>query len=406
MRARSSKSNKDPLKLKNSWPRIGILGGGQLARMLVEASHELGMDVRVFCESDTEPAPQVTPRFYIGSIKDKSNKDLLSFFEKVDLVTFESEFVSVEVIEDLLKENPSLASRLNFFPKLAVMRELQDRKSQKQFLRDHKLPTSEDLEPLVLEAKGPWTPLVLKKRQGGYDGYGTFIFKQRASLEKWMAKQLRDVSLSRRDFIQKNFIVEKWIPFCRELAFSMARDRSGQTVTLPLVETHQLQSRCDWVCGPVQHPRFRSLERKIKSALEDLDYVGIIAFELFDTGKDLLINEVAPRVHNSAHHSQESMVLSQFDLHLLCSTEHGLPSESRLRGSFAMLNLLGTCPTQIPAARAQLTGKLHWYGKTEARPGRKMGHINYISQSKINIKSLLKERQLHLPHQMEKPSES
>jgi 5-(carboxyamino)imidazole ribonucleotide synthase len=404
MRALPPKSNKDSRKvsdssLNNSERRIGILGGGQLARMLVEASHNLGLPTKVFCESKNEPAYQATANHYLGSLS--SEKDLLKFFENVDEITFESEFISVEKIENILKENPLLAARLTFFPKLEVMRQLQDRKLQKKFLKDHHLPTSEDLESIALDSKSAWIPLVLKKRFGGYDGHGTFIFQSRNALESWLQKQLEISCLTRAEFIYENFIVEKWIPFRRELAFSIARDQSGQTLILPLVETHQIQSRCDWVLGPVQHSKWRGLSTKVRAALESIDYVGLATFELFDTGKNLLINEVAPRVHNSAHHSQESLVLSQFDLHLLCSMEKSLPSECRIRGHFAMLNLLGTSPAHLLKARAKLTGKLHWYGKEQSRPGRKMGHINYVSPSKINIKSLLKERQKYLPHEIE-----
>lgn len=389
--------------MRNSPVRIGILGGGQLARMLTQAAHQLGLETWVLCESKMEPAAQVTSNFELGSLK--SDQELLRFLEKVDRVTFESEFVAVEILERILKDNPTLQSKLTFFPDLSVMKLLQDRKTQKQFLVDHKLPTSPNTENVALDPNAHWTPLVLKKRMGGYDGYGTFIFKKRDRFELWLQNELKTTALSRSDFIKKNFISEKWIPFRRELAFSIARDRRGNTITLPLVETHQKQSRCDWVIGPVQHPHFRTLEKKIRSALKAIDYVGIIAFELFDTGKELLINEVAPRVHNSAHHSQESMTMSQFALHLLCGTNEGLPSKVALQGPFAMLNLLGTSPEKLATARSQITGKIHWYGKTEARPGRKMGHINYLSKSKINIKRLLKERENHLPHQMEKKSE-
>jgi 5-(carboxyamino)imidazole ribonucleotide synthase len=389
--------------LRNSPVRIGILGGGQLARMLTQSSHQLGLETWIFCESKIEPAAQVTSNFQIGSLK--SDEEIIRFLESVDRVTFESEFVPVEILERIMKENSALQSRLTFFPHLNAMKLLQDRKTQKQFLMDHKLPTSENTEALALDSIEPWSPLVLKKRMGGYDGYGTFIFKRRDQFEVWLKGELKGTTLSRSDFIKKNFIAEKWIPFRRELAFSIARDGLGRTVTLPLVETHQTQSRCDWVIGPVRHPRFRALEKKIRTALKAINYVGIIAFELFDTGKDLLINEVAPRVHNSAHHSQESMTLSQFDLHLLCGTNEGLPAKVTLRSPFAMLNLLGTSPEKLSSARSQITGKIHWYGKTEARPGRKMGHINYLAESKINIKSLIKEREKHLPHQMEKQSE-
>jgi len=165
-----------------------------------------------------------------------------------------------------------------------------------------------------------------------------------------------------------------------------------QIVQLPLVESVQTQSQCDWVVGPLKHQRAKALFQKIERYLRNLDYIGAISFELFDTGLELLVNEVAPRVHNSAHYSMDALRQSQFRLHLLAGLGEKLPAAELLSPAFCMVNLVGKSH-ELPEVPYNIQGQLHWYGKNDNRPGRKMGHVNYVgTNSKNLLKIALSER--------------
>lgn len=388
----------DPRNSTSQRKKLGILGGGQLARMLAESAHRLGIEIHILSENASDPAAQVARNWHQGS--PHSLSDLAEFFRKVDLVTFESEFIDAGKIREALRK--AKTPDLPFFPKLELIEKLQDRRDQKNLLVAAGLPTSVHLHSTArdehLEFFNQHKKVVYKKRRGGYDGYGTFIVKSSKELETFLAAQ----NLS-------DFIVEKFIPFKRELAIVFARNAEGKITSMPLVETFQTQSRCDWVMGPLEHKGLGKLEKRIRTWLGKLDYVGVIAFELFESAKgELMVNEIAPRVHNSAHYSQDALTFSQFDLHLFSGLGFGLPRDLQLRGkSFVMLNLLGTEPSCLIRA-SLISGSLHWYGKLDSRPGRKMGHLNYISQ--VSGASLLKiankERLLYFPHQLEKEKSS
>jgi 5-(carboxyamino)imidazole ribonucleotide synthase len=255
------------------------------------------------------------------------------------------------------------------------MGQLQDRLSQKLLLAKYNLESTDslvvnsadELEAALTKFSGS---LVLKQRRFGYDGYGTYIFKNKKSFE-W--QKLADKN-------QHGFIAEPLIKFKRELAIQIARNANGEFTILPLVETLQKDSRCFWVKGPVTHPGLNPLLSKIRKFLNAIDYCGLIAFELFDCGKKLLINEIAPRVHNSGHHSLNSHSQDQFSLHLKAVLNLPLVPAKAYSKGFAMLNLLGETSNR-PSWNVRTPIHLHWYGKTENRPGRKMGHINALSSS-------------------------
>ena len=159
-----------------------------------------------------------------------------------------------------------------------------------------------------------------------------------------------------------------------------ARNRRGEIAYLPLVESRQEQARCLWVKGPIKLAKMENLKKRISRFLNRVGYEGIIAFELFDSRNELIINELAPRVHNSGHYSLDALSEDQFTLHLKAIVNARLRSPHPLGKGFAMLNLLGeksiTPRWQLPAEI-----KLHWYGKKDNRPGRKMGHINVVGSS-------------------------
>jgi 5-(carboxyamino)imidazole ribonucleotide synthase len=368
---------------KTKQVKIGFLGDGQLARMMVLEAHRLGLEPHVLTENPHSPAAQTTCQAYFGKLQDI--KALQAFAEKVDYLTFESEFVPASALS-ALESLPAV----KVFPKISTMKTLQNRLSQKQMLEKFKIPTApffpvidpSDLEPLWQAFDGPF---VIKKNFGGYDGYGTFFARKISDL-KDLAETLKPEA--------QGYLAEKMIPFQRELAAILIRSQKGQTLALPLVETKQLDGKCDWVQGPIRHARWPALSKKLFRMMKALDYVGCLGVEMFDEGPRLWINELAPRVHNSGHYSQDALLESQFSLHLLAGLGAKLPPIHVLSPHFVMANLIGG---DGEGRQGILSGKLHLYGKIEARPGRKMGHINYLGAKGSNLLSLaLKERKKFL----------
>ena len=160
----------------------------------------------------------------------------------------------------------------------------------------------------------------------------------------------------------------------------IARSRTGDIEIFPWVESHQENSRCLWVKGPVKINGQASIEKKLRALVEDLKYVGILGVEFFDTGKELIVNELAPRVHNSAHYSLDALDEDQFTTHIKCVLGMKLSSPKLLAKGFAMYNLLGT-HERSPKWELPQDVNLHWYGKADNRPGRKMGHFTILSST-------------------------
>ncbi len=347
--------------------KVGLLGGGQLARMLALKGHEMGLEVSVLSPSAQDPAAQVCGRWQQGD--SARPEDLKQFLQQVDVATFESEFVRASSLNSL---SPSLRRKLS--PKPELMIQLQDRLSQKNLLLQHKLPTAPFESPQSREQAAEALKefggrMILKKRLFGYDGYGTFAIKKARDLQSIPAPVFSDPGL----------IAESWVPFDRELALLSVRNVRGQVQHFPLVESHQVDKRCLWVRGPMPPKRpqaLQSLKRGIARFLDSIDYVGVMAFELFEVQGSLMINEIAPRVHNSAHYSLNALTLDQFSAHWRALLNWELNRPQSLYPGFAMLNLLGQS-RQAPSWKPLPQDiSLHWYGKTENRPGRKMGHIN------------------------------
>ena len=336
-----------------------------MARMMILEGHRLGLEMHVLCSSATEPAAQVTSHVHIGSIDDLAC--LKGFLNSVDAVTFESEFVNTNTVKACLPQG------LHFFPNLNAIESIQDRSTQKALLDQFKIPTApwmnvdsfEDLKSASQQFKNGY---VLKKRRFGYDGNGTFVIKKLSSEHQ---KLIQDSNAG--------FIAEELIAFKSELAVVVAAAKK-QTHFLPLVETKQVDSRCLWVKGPVKNRHFNALIKPILKMLRALDYQGVLAFELFETSKGLLVNELAPRVHNSGHYSQDALAMSQFELHLRAGLMAELPKVRPLAKGFAMYNLLGEGNSTIKLSSKPLGG-LHWYGKDLNKLGRKLGHINTLGDS-------------------------
>ena len=375
---------------------IGVLGGGQLSKLLLLRALDYGWPLYVLSPSNKDPAAQNNPYWIKGD--PHKLKDLKNFFKKVDVVTFESEFFSASPIKKALKglKKPEIA------PSLKALFAIQNRVRQKQLLESYKLSSAKWLKLKNTTQKtlfNLWDkmegPFVLKSCTGGYDGYGVFIVKKKS--------QIKGLKLPK-----VNFIAEPFIPFKRELALLVARNKNNQIVFFPLVQSFQKNSRCLWVKGPVKHKKIRTLKLKIKHFLKGINYQGLMAFELFDTGAELLINELAPRVHNTGHYSLNALSEDQFTIHLKAILNKNLTKNLCLKQNFAMLNLLGEGYKKPSLYKKKKKIYLkeflniavsknmffYWYGKADSRKGRKMGHLNQLNPSADKaLKELLKARQ-------------
>ena len=309
--------------------KIGYLGGGQLAQMLVQSALKMGLDAHVLSSNRKDPGARVCGFWQKGNLE--SQKDLESFLKKTDVTGFESEFLNASLLTKARKN-----TKARIFPSPELMGLLQDRKSQKKLLDEHRLNTAlwipadsnKDMENFI---RLHGYPMVFKKRFFGYDGYGTFIVKNKPELARFLKQHWK----------KNSFIMEKFIPFKKEYAIIVARSQDGSFTHLPFVETFQKQSRCDWVKGPIKVKNGKTIIIKLKTFLKKLHYAGVMGVELFLTDRGSVINEIAPRVHNTGHYSLDTEGPSQFDLHNMCLLGLKLPKEIKIKQGFAMVNLIG-----------------------------------------------------------------
>ncbi|MDQ3705957.1 MAG: 5-(carboxyamino)imidazole ribonucleotide synthase [Chloroflexota bacterium] len=338
---------------------IGVLGGGQLGRMLALAGYPLGLRFRCLDPSPDACAGHVAEHL-AGGYEDPAM--LERFAEGLDVVTYEFENVPVETAR-------LLSRRVAVYPPPTALEAAQDRLTEKSFFRQHGIPTPPFLpvgtrEELRKALRTLGTPAVLKTRRFGYDGKGQAVIESTADAETAWA------SLG-----GKPLILEGFMPFDRELSILAVRARDGEMAFYPLVENHHRGGILRLSIAPapnVSNAMQATAEGYARRVMEALDYVGVLAIELFEVGGELLANEMAPRVHNSGHWTIEAAETSQFENHLRAIT--GLPIGSTAsRGYSAMLNIIGDFPDIEEVLRVPNT-HLHLYGK-EPRPGRKIGHV-------------------------------
>ncbi len=391
---------------------IGIVGGGQLALMLAEAAADLGIAVHLQCPSMAEPAARHAASVLEAPLDDvAATRDLAS---RCGAISFENEWVSLDALAPLVAEG------VNFLPRLDSLAPLLDKRSQRQLLDRLNLPSprwcgleavleppappEESPAPLPQQASPFWEsgrpyqpadpspapapprptlpsgfqfPVMAKASRGGYDGKGTLPIADQGALEGL---------LERVD--PADWILEERVVFERELAIVACRDREGNVVCFPLVETSQHGQVCDWVVfpAPVNHG-VDALARNIAaSLLTALDYVGVMAVELFLGPAGLHVNEIAPRTHNSGHLTIEACRCSQFSqqVRVVAGLPMGRPDP--LVPGALMVNLLGpdqVVPTdeeerRLASLAALPDAHLHWYGKTSRTPGRKLGHLTLL----------------------------
>ena len=353
-------------------PAVGMVGGGQLARMTAAAAVGLGATFRVLAESPTESAALVSHNVAIGS--HSSLPDISAFATKCDVITFDHEHVPAPVLVALESEGVLVR------PGSAALRYTQDKLAMRDKLSALGVPCPRyapvsSVADVVKFADGSW-PVVLKAVSGGYDGKGVWICKGAAEVEEVVA---HGVAL----------LAEEFVPFRRELAGLVARSPSGQGAAYPVVQTVQVDGICREVIAPApglsQDAAVEAEAMALRIAVE-LGVTGLLAVELFETRSGaLLVNELAMRPHNSGHWTIEGARTSQFEQHLRAVLDLPLGScaPPASPGQFTvMANLLGgTDPDvfdrYIHVMAADPAVKVHFYGK-EVRPGRKIGHVTIV----------------------------
>ncbi|MBB6256135.1 5-(carboxyamino)imidazole ribonucleotide synthase [Xanthomonas arboricola] len=347
---------------------VGILGGGQLARMLVLAGAPLGLRFAVFDPATDACAGQVAP-LQAGAFDDTAA--LAAFAAHVDVITFDFENVPAAGAQQL-------AAQVPVFPSAAALAVAQDRLSEKTLFRELGIPVPEfaaidDRAGLDAALARIGTPCVLKTRRFGYDGKGQFRIKTLADADAaWdaLGAQAAKVGL----------IVEAFVPFEREVSVVAVRGRDGEFCAWPLTENWHVDGVLSASLAParVDAGVQAAAETHARAVAERLDYVGVFALELFVRDGQLLANEMAPRVHNSGHWTIEGAETSQFENHVRAVL--GLPlGSTAMRGHACMLNWLGAMP-DATAFLAVPGGHWHDYGK-QSREGRKVGHATLRAET-------------------------
>jgi 5-(carboxyamino)imidazole ribonucleotide synthase len=360
--------------------KIGIIGAGQLGRMLALSGYPLGLRFVFLDQSEDAPGAQVG-RIIQGAFDDKTQLEKLA--REVDIITFDVENVPVNAVANIAAQKP-------FLPPVGALGASQDRLTEKTLFRELRIPTPEfmavdgiaDLHHAVEEIG---LPGVLKTRRLGYDGRGQFYLRKREDIDVAWAT-LGTVPL----------IYEAFVPFDREISIIGARSTEGETKFYPIsANTHASGILRHSIAPFVNAKLQKQAETYLKRVLKHLDYAGILTIEFFVKRGQLIANEMAPRVHNSGHWTIEGAATSQFENHIRAIL--GLPlGDTHALGHSAMINFIGTIPA--PAEVLHIAGlHYHSYGK-EPRPNRKLGHctINLPTRTARDnaLKKVLKLRTL------------
>ena len=345
--------------------RVGVLGGGQLGRMLAIAGYQLGVEFRFFDPNSGAPVGQIG-ELIAADYGDQ--KALARFLEAVDVVTYEFESIPLSTIR-------FVAERVKVFPPVAALETAQDRLLEKTLFQELGIPTPpfapvDSLEDLQSAAARIGFPAVLKTRRMGYDGKGQVVIRDSSSVEKaW--KKLGGSRL----------LLERYVSFQHELSVIGVRDQAGREVFYPPIENLHREGvlRRSIAPAPEATREIAALAMDYSRRLMDrLEYVGVLALELFSVDGELLANEMAPRVHNSGHWTIEGAETSQFENHLRAILSLPLGATT-LRGRSVMLNILGHIPP-VESVLAVEGAHLHLYGKAPTEK-RKVGHVTLVARS-------------------------
>ena len=353
--------------------KIGIIGGGQLGKMILNDTNKWSLNISIIDSNKNSPCKNLCNGFYVGDLLDYET--VFNFGRQCDLITYEIEHINTQALFDLEKEG------IIVYPKPETLKIIQDKNSQKEFYKRNELPTADfsfyknlnDLKIGINEGKVEF-PCVWKKTKFGYDGFGVKILNS--------VKDLNDIS-------ESEMIIEKLIPFEKEIAVIVARNSNGKIKNFEVVEMefNEISNQVEFVISP------SNLSKEIKNeaikiaieTAEKFNLIGLLAVEMFLTkNNQILINEVAPRPHNSGHYTLDACNTSQFEQHIRAILGLELGDVSQ-KGNAIMLNLVGeensfgkVIYSNLDDALNDDSSYVHIYGKEVTRPNRKMGHITII----------------------------
>ena len=360
--------------------RVGVIGGGQLARMMIEPALAMGLDIKVFAENEGSSAAMAATQ-----IGDYTNvAEVREFAKTVDVITFDHEHVPLNVLVALEAEGVSVQ------PPSKALKFAQNKLHMRSRLTELGLPmpawaeikTADELDAFIAENGGV---AILKTPIGGYDGKGVAVVRNSSDAAEWLANI---------DDFGGSLLAEQKVDFVRELAQLVARRPSGELAHWPLVQTVQRDGVCSEVLVPAPNASEEKLNRAAaiaETVANGLGVSGVLAVEMFETADgQFFINELAMRPHNSGHFSIEGSVTSQFEQHLRAVLDLPLGSTDSVAAHSVMVNLLGVndvndfVSTYPKALAAHPAAKFHTYGKS-ARKGRKMGHITVIGNDEAQV---------------------
>ncbi|CAD7701005.1 unnamed protein product [Ostreobium quekettii] len=367
---------------------VGVLGGGQLGRMLALEAARMGIQIRFLDPTENAPAA-VAAEQLVGSFQDRDK--ILEFAQGCDVVTVEIEHVNTAALEEVQSE-----LGVSVHPSPETLRIIQDKFAQKQHLMQHGIPVVQCMEINDLSdlhnacAKG--YPVMLKARRLAYDGRGNYIIGGASQL---------DEAVGALGGFEAGLYAEQWVPFAKELAVMVARTRDGRVLPFPVVETIHRESICFVTEAPADVPREVADEARdvAERAVGCLDGAGVFGVELFWVASGgVIVNEIAPRPHNSGHYTMDGCRTSQFEQHLRAVLGWQLGDPGMGAGCAVMYNLLGEAEGEEGLARARralatargLPGAVaHWYGKEGITKRRKIGHINIVGESREAVREQL-----------------
>lgn len=355
---------------------VGIVGGGQLGKMLIQSAIDYNVPIHILDPSEQAPCRHLSHQFVKGALTDF--EAVYNFGQACDVLTIEIEHVNTDALAKLKEEGKEV------YPSPDIISMIQDKRSQKMFLREHHFPTA----PFILVngraeilSNIPDFPVVFKTGKGGYDGKGVFVLERVEDVEK-----LPEIP----------GLLETYIPFEKELAVIVCRNVSGAIKIYPVVEMvfHPEYNLVEYLFSPaeISGDAVRIIEELAKDLVATLEYVGVLAIELFLSSEgEILINEMAPRPHNSGHHTIRSCPTSQFEQHIRAILDLPL-GDTRLLSPAAMVNILGAEGHTGTAIYEGIEEVLAMegvypfiYGKAETRPFRKMGHMTIIGESQKEV---------------------
>ena len=364
--------------------RIGIVGGGQLGRMMALSAHKMGIQVAILDPRGIRsPAGQVVPSELVVEGDLHNHRKIFNLSKMCDIITVETEHVNCDGLEYIVKN-----FNKTVYPYPDTIRLIQDKYKQKMFLKLHDIPIPEfglvgSVEDILKWGECYGYPIMLKSRKNSYDGYGNYVVRSCCSAEQGYNKLGGSAN---------ELYVERWCPYKKELAVMIAKSISGDIVAYPVVETYHRNNICMFVEYPVDvndETLTRAME-VAKGVVEKLGSPGIFGVEMFcmqDGG--IFVNEVAPRPHNSGHYTIDACIVSQFEMHIRSILGWPLVGNKPFVRSCIMNNVLGGTSirdTIKPLEKAKMIDGvgIHWYGKG-LKPGRKMGHITVCGDTCVDV---------------------